>query len=365
MDFTFSAEQAELRGTARRYLEKACPEHRIGEPAEAAEVGWREITELGWLDTDLTEVELAILAEETGYALFPLPWFATMGLAALAYREAGLVPARPTTLAWLEPNHRVSTLDECLSGTGCVARRGPDGVRLHGVKRAATDARRTGEAVVVARAPDGAVLCLLDLTAPEQRRRSLATVDRTRPMADLVLSGAPARQLAGPGSAQRVLAATRLRALCLLAAEAVGVGQRALDLALAHARSRRQFGRPVGSYQAVAHPAAEVYAALEMARSLAYRAAWCVATADPAASEAVTVATVASREAAERSARNAIQTLGATGFAWEHPAHRLLRRVRWIAAFDGASSAHRARLAEALLTGPLTRSAADPAAPAG
>ncbi|HKT00945.1 MAG TPA: acyl-CoA dehydrogenase family protein, partial [Rugosimonospora sp.] len=124
---------------------------------------------------------------------------------------------------------------------------------------------------------------------------------------------------------------------------------RLLDTAVGHARARTQFGRPIGAFQAVAHPLAEVYAQTELARSLVLRAAWCVAAADPAVDEAVAVATVASREAAVRAGEVAIQVLGGTGFTWAHPAHRWYRRALATEAFDGYPRCHRARIAGLLL----------------
>jgi acyl-CoA dehydrogenase len=129
------------------------------------------------------------------------------------------------------------------------------------------------------------------------------------------------------------------------------VAQRALDLAVEHARSRTQFDRPIGSYQGVSHRLATSYTALELARSLAYRAAWCVAADAAETDEAVASAIVSAGTAAVDGCENAIQSMGGMGFTWNHPLHRFYKRAQWIAGFDGFATAHRADLAVLLLDG--------------
>jgi alkylation response protein AidB-like acyl-CoA dehydrogenase len=150
----------------------------------------------------------------------------------------------------------------------------------------------------------------------------------------------------------------------MFAAEAVGVAQRALDLAVEYAGVRTQFGRPIGSYQAVSHRLADAAVGVQLARSLAYRAAWCVQTDSADADDAVLYATVAARNGALGSCESAVQTFGGIGFTWAHPLHRLYRRARWIAAFDGATTAYRAELAALLIdqAPPTTRRAPTAAA---
>jgi alkylation response protein AidB-like acyl-CoA dehydrogenase len=173
-------------------------------------------------------------------------------------------------------------------------------------------------------------------------------VDSTRRLGELRLDGTPAERL--EVDAGVTLRAVRRRALALLACEASGLTQRALDLAVEHAKTRTQFDRPIGSYQGVSHRLANVYAALALARSLAYRAAWCVATDDPAQDEAVASAAVAAARAAVGGCENAIQAMGGIGFTWDHPLHRYYKRARWIAAFDGSPARHRAELADLVLS---------------
>jgi hypothetical protein len=146
-------------------------------------------------------------------------------------------------------------------------------------------------------------------------------------------------------------AGDRSRALTLSACEAVGLARAALESACGHARTRVQFGRPIGSFQAVSHRLAEVHTRLELAASLAYRAAWCLGNAPDETEEAALAAAIASREAAVEACEAEIQCWGAAGFVWEHPANRRYRRALWLASFLGTRSAHRAALAAVTLGG--------------
>ncbi len=349
MDFAFSDEQEMLRKAARQWLADRYPVDRVAALADS-DAGWDpavwpELTELGWLDPELSLLELAVLAEEAGYALLPAPWLCTVGLALPAYGDQP--PTRPATLAWADDG--AASLREAATTTACRADDDVDGWRLTGVKRAVPDAGTVAEAVVVARAGQGTGLFRVDLAAHPEVVHPLPTMDSTRRLGELRLDGTPAEAFGGPADAAAVLTATRRRVLALLACEAVGVTQRALDLAVGYARTRTQFDRPIGSYQGVSHRLANVYTALELARSLAYRAAWCVAADSADADEAVASATVSAGAAAVGGCENAIQSMGGIGFTWDHPLHRFYKRAQWIEAFEGAGRAHRADLAAVLL----------------
>ncbi|HEX6754878.1 MAG TPA: acyl-CoA dehydrogenase family protein [Mycobacteriales bacterium] len=343
MDFAFSDEQDMLRAAARSWLADRYPVDRVVELADS-DAGWdpavwSELTGLGWLDPELGLLEQAVLAEEAGYALLPAPWFSSV---ALAQPVLGAPPTRPATLAWVDD--AAATLRDAASSVACRADDDVDGWRLSGTKRAVPDGAAAAEAIVVARTADEVALFRVDLAEHADVVRPLSTEDRTRRLAELRLDGTPAEPVehAAAGTA---LTAVRRRSAALLACEAVGVTQRALELAVDHAKTRTQFDRPIGSYQGVSHGLADVYAALQLARSLAYRAAWCVSADDPAADEATATATVAAAHAAVGGCETAIQSMGGIGFTWDHPLHRFYKRAQWIAAFDGTSARRRADLA--------------------
>ncbi|TML72929.1 MAG: acyl-CoA dehydrogenase [Actinobacteria bacterium] len=134
-----------------------------------------------------------------------------------------------------------------------------------------------------------------------------------------------------------------------VALEATGIARYALDVAVEHAKTREQFGRPIGAYQAVAHPLADTYIENELARSLAYWAAWCVAEHDEQTEVAVAAAKSYAGDAAVAACERAIQVLGGIGFTWEHPLHRYYKRALWIQAYGGYTRAQRAKVAAWLL----------------
>jgi alkylation response protein AidB-like acyl-CoA dehydrogenase len=320
MDFAFTDEQEQLRAQARSYLAERFPSERVAELADS-EAGWdpsswRELAEMGWLGVSVPEehggaglgfVEEATLLEELGRALYPGPYLSTVGLALPALGPEELAPVVSGEERWS------ASLDGSLvPDLGIVDR-----------------------VVVVENG---------DTRAVPARGEVLETVDSTRRLGRLKPeNGTP---LAGDASLLRP------RALAALAAEAVGVGERALELGIEHAKTREQFGRPIGVYQAVSHKLADSYVETQLARSLAYWAAWCVAEDDPQAEVAAAAAKAYAAEAAVAACERSIQVLGGIGFTWEHMLHRYYKRAQWIQTFGGAAAAHRAQVAEALLGAP-------------
>ncbi|MFG1650026.1 acyl-CoA dehydrogenase family protein [Micromonospora sp. NPDC049275] len=388
MDFALTGEQEALRDTAAKYLAD-------DRPTADGRVAWAEIADLGWLDAELGTVELALLAEQFGWARGQSPWWATVGLAGPALRAAGRPVSAPATLAWAWENGP-GTLAEAVAaarrptgtdpaataarstGTdpaataarpsvGTVARAGTSSTDNPGVGCAvAGDGTLTGRAIRVPHAVDavdlvvavtgayGVELRLVDASAVRVTPAGAGgqALDPSRPVSTVELTGVPSTLLVAADAAADVLALTRRRALALLAAEAVGVAARALVWAGAYAATRTQFGAPIGANQAVAHPLAECYGQVETARSLAYRAAWTVdEETGRVADQAVLTANVAAREAALNACEVAIQTYGGSGFTWEQPLHHWYRRAWWLATFDGTVADARAELAGLLLDG--------------
>ena len=283
MDFAFSADQEALRAVARDFLAREFPIGRVAELADS-EAGWdrrswKQIHDLGWLSLSVPEadggagmgfLEEAVVFEETGRALYPGPVFSTLALArpALTGSEllAPLLGGQATaTLAWAEEG-ALGLLDS-------PGVRADAAGRLTGTKRYVPDLGLADVAVVVA----DAGLYAVNLREAAGAVVPRSTLDRTRRLGDLVLDATPATRLP---AGRDVLAEIRLRSMAALACEAVGVGLSVLDLAADYARTREQFGRPIGSYQAVSHRIANIYMAVELSRSLAYWAAWAVSAGD-------------------------------------------------------------------------------------
>ena len=307
MHFAFTTEQEALRSEARRWLEERYPPERVAELADS-EAGWdpaswAELAELGWLGVSVAEdeggaglgfLEEAVLFEELGRALYPGPYFSTVALA----------------LPLLDPDARAAVAAGEARWSAQVDALVPDLALV--------------EHVVTAGGPVAA------------EGTTVETMDRSRRLGRLATP-------AGDAAVDR----PRLRAA--LALEAVGIAQRALDWGVEHAKDRQQFGKAIGVYQAVSHSLVDAFMATELARSLAYWAAWCVAEDDHQAATAAAAAKAYAAEAAVSACERSIQVHGGIGFTWEHPLHRYYKRAQWIQAFDGFPARQRAEVAAELL----------------
>lgn len=349
MDFAFSDEQQMLRAAARDFLERRLPLERVVELADG-DVGWdpgswQQVSDLGWLGLSVPEdrggagmsfVDEAVVFEEAGRGLYPGPLFSTVAVAQPLLAAAGGEP-----------------LARMLAGRTAAVARHPGVMAtedlLTGTSRHVPDLGIVDDALVVADGPGGSSVWLVDLREHPRVVRPTSTMDTTRRLGDIVLDATPAVQLLDPTAAGPALATSRLRGLAALSCEAVGVAQRCLDISSSYAKERQQFGRPIGSYQGISHRIANIYVALEMARSLAYWAAWCVSVADQQAAAACAAAKANASEAAVFAAEGAIQSMGGIGFTWDHPLHRFYKRAQWIASYDGHPREHRASLAVSLL----------------
>jgi alkylation response protein AidB-like acyl-CoA dehydrogenase len=364
LDFAFTEEQEMLRSQARSFLEEKFPIDRVAKIAtdeEAdADMSWRELAELGWVGLSVPEadggagmsfLEESVLFEETGRALYPGPFFSTVGLSLPLLSgdllQAALSGERAATLAWAEPSSPNGLGQADRFST--KAEKGNGDWTLTGEKHLVPIGGHGGAVLVVAAAAEGTGVWTLDLDAPGVSASGLSTMDGTRRLGRLELTGAPAQVVVAPGEAAGALENVRRRALAALALEAVGVATKAFELAQEHVKTRKQFDKPIGAYQAVSHQVADTYVETELARSLAYWAAWCVANDDEQASVAVAAAKASAGEAAVAACERAIQVHGGIGFTWEHPLHLYYKRAQWIDSFEGFGSAHRATVAASLL----------------
>jgi alkylation response protein AidB-like acyl-CoA dehydrogenase len=365
VDFAFSDEQDMLRTSARALLAERYPIERVASIADGAGFDrreWSAIVDVGWTAISVPEdeggaglgfLEEMLIAEETGRALYPGPFLSSIVMALPALRIAGdgvkdlaadvATGRRIATVAWAGRDGRID-----------VERPPPlrveDG-RLVGDRSFVPDLA-AADLVLVVGAADGSeapAIWALDLDAGGVRRSGLATVDGTRPLADLALSGAEARMVASGAAAAGILRRVRDRALVASAAEACGVAGRALELAVAHARERKQFGRPVGSFQAVSHELARAFQDVESSRSLTYWAAWAVDQGEPDAPAAAAAARARAADAAVATCERAIQVHGGIGFTWEHPLHRFYKRALGISATMGSADELWSRVADEVL----------------
>jgi alkylation response protein AidB-like acyl-CoA dehydrogenase len=310
MDFAFSQEQLELKRQARAWLSERYPLDRDWDSKQ--DDRWSELAELGWLGVSVGEaeggvglgfVEEAILLEELGYALYPGPYLGTIGFA----------------LATLGPEDRTAVASGQTKWSAEVNGLVP---WLGSVDRVVD----------------------MDGVAQDARGDELVSVDPSRPLGRLErTNGTPL-----PG--QRDIP----RARAAMAAEALGIAQRVLELGVQHAKTREQFGKPIGVYQAVSHQLADTYTDVELARSLVYWAAWCVAEDDEQAPIAAAAAKSFAAEAAVAACERSIQVHGGTGFTWEHPLHRFYKRALWLEGFGSRPSELRLEVADAVLGVPVS-----------
>lgn len=352
------SEHDELRASVRRFLTDKSPGEAVRHWM-ASEDGfdpavWRVTAEqLGLTGLAVPEeyggagggpAELGVVLEETGRVLLPSPFFATVALAGQALTEAGPVAAR-----WLS-----GIADGSLTATLAVAEEAgswrPDDViatvaggKLSGTKMFVIDGDSAALLLVIARDEAGLGVFVVEGATSQVTRTRLDTLDPTRRLGRIDFDGAPSVRVGPPGEAyvRRVLDL----AVVALAAEQVGGAQACLDAAVEYAKVRVQFGRPIGTFQAIKHKCAEMLLRVESARS-AVRHAAAVAAEEPG--ELPVAAALAAAYCAEtytHAAKENIQIHGGLGCTWEHDAHLHLRRAKSSEHLFGSPAAHRAQLA--------------------
>ncbi|MGW9497128.1 acyl-CoA dehydrogenase family protein [Streptomyces prasinus] len=347
-------EQEELRSAVRSLLtrhEGAAAWGPLAEQVGAAGLAVPE--EYGGAGGGARDVH--VLMEELGRSLSPLPLLGSAVLTAGALLASGDKEACGRLLPPLAEGRSVGTLAWAEGGSWEAAAVRAEAVPgsggtwlVTGAKEYVLDWPGVDVLLVAARTAAGVSLFEVAVGAAGARREPVVTMDGTRGQARWVLSGAEGRLIGVDGDGERTLAHVRDLACAALAAEQVGAAGRCLELTVAYARDRVQFGRPIGSFQAVKHRLADAYVLVESARSAALGAAF-AADEDPAALErAAAVAKSVCSEAFSAVAGETIQLHGGIGITWEHDAHRYFKRAHGAGELFGAPARHRARLAAGL-----------------
>ena len=377
MNLGVSAEQRELRDSVRRFLAERAPLTRVRELMETADGidpdVWRQVsTQLGLPGIAVPEeyggagfsfAEQAIVLEELGAALFTGPYLASAVLAATALLASDDEEARKDLLPGIAAGETVATLAFTEDGgswdpASIRLAAAPDdtGWRLDGHKSFVLDGHTADLILAVAAAGTDGKLSLfavnavnavnaVDAGAIGLTRHALPTLDQTRKLARLAFNGTPARLVGEPGAARAVLARTLDVAAIALAAEQLGGAQRALDMAVAYAKVRQQFGRPIGSFQAIKHRCADLLLEVESLRSAVGYAAAAVAAGSTEVPVLAPLLKAYASEVYSHVAGENIQIHGGIGFTWEHDAHLYLKRAKASELFLGDASYHRDRLA--------------------
>jgi alkylation response protein AidB-like acyl-CoA dehydrogenase len=371
VDFAFSEEQDQLRDAVRRFLEAKSPSAEVRRLMETDEgydpAVWSQMAnELGLQSLHIPEeyggqgftwVELGIVLEEMGAALLCAPYFSTVVLAASAIMNGATPEQQAELLAGIASGETIASLAITepngkwdASGVEMVASGSGDAVTLDGTKSYVIDGHIANLIIVVARAEgttgtDGVGLYVVDGDAAGLTRTQLATLDQTRKQAKLEFAGVPARALGDAGNAWPAVEKTLQHASVGLCNEMVGGAQKVLDMSVEYAKVRVQFGRPIGSFQAIKHKCADMLLEVESAKSAAYYAA---GTAAEDTDELPVIASLAKAYCSDayfHAAAENIQIHGGIGFTWEHDAHLYFKRAKSSEVLLGDATYHRERLA--------------------
>ncbi|WP_374024608.1 acyl-CoA dehydrogenase family protein [Mycobacterium sp. HNNTM2301] len=364
--FGFTDEQNELRRVVRSFLESRADEahvrRHLEQPLGYDPSLWAQMSgELGLVGLAIPEefggqgftfVELGVVAEELGRALVPSPYFASAVLASSALLGSGDLAAQQRYLPGIASGVTVASLAVTEESgrweAGAIrtrARKTAHGWMVDGAKTYVLDGCSADVLLVAAHTDSGLSLFAVD-RFESVARRALSTLDQTRRQARIEFSATPALLVGRAGGAEAVLRSTLALGCAALAAEQVGGAQRCLEMAVAYAKARRQFGKPIGSFQAIRHKCADLFLDIECARGAAYYAVRAAAQPAPELLAVASLAKACSSEAYARAAAANIQIHGGIGFTWEHPAHLYFKRAQSSGRLLGDASYHRGLLAD-------------------
>ncbi|TMB02371.1 MAG: acyl-CoA dehydrogenase [Deltaproteobacteria bacterium] len=356
MDFGFNEEQEMLRKSARDFLAKECAMTYVRQMMEDErgfrDEQWQQMAGLGWMGLILPEehggagldfVDLIVVLEEMGRVVLPGPFFSTVVLGGVALLEGASAAQRKellpklaagklrVTLAQLEPSARWDA-----EGIALEARPAGGGYKLSGTKLFVPDAHTADLLIVAGRAPgstgaEGVSLFLVDAKAPGVTTTLLKTMDQTRKLCEVALRdvSVPAERVLGPaGQGWKLLERVTDRGKVGLCAEMCGGAQKVLEMSVDYAKVREQFGRPIGSFQAIQHKCANMLVEVESSKSATYYAAWAVANDVPEGPLAAAMAKAYCSDAYRHTAGEGIQIHGGIGFTWEHDMHIYFKRAK-------------------------------------
>ncbi|HET8931478.1 MAG TPA: acyl-CoA dehydrogenase family protein [Acidimicrobiales bacterium] len=367
MNFAFNDEQEELRRIVRTFLEDKSDEAAVREQMDTTDgfdpAVWTQMAEqLGLQGLVIPEeyggsgfsfVELIVVLEEMGRALLCAPYFSTVVLAAQTLQHSGDEAAKTAylpgiasgetraALALTEPNGRWDA-----EGVTATATKSGDDWTIDGTKSYVIDGHTADLLIVAARTDAGVSLFAVPADATGVERTALSTMDQTRKQAKVEFSATPATLIGTDGEGWSVIERVLDLAAVALAAEQVGGAQRTLDMSVDYAKERIQFGRPIGSFQAIKHKCADMLLEVESAKSAAYYAGWCAAELNDELPSVASLAKAYCSEAYFHCAAENIQIHGGIGFTWEHPAHLYFKRAKSSELLFGDPAYHRELLAQ-------------------
>jgi alkylation response protein AidB-like acyl-CoA dehydrogenase len=357
MEFGLNESQQLLKENARKFFAGECPMNetrRLIETETAyGETLWAKMAEQGYTGiifpeefggVGLGKVELILLMEEAGRALLPGPFFSTVALAGAVLDALATVEQKEKYLAPIcrgEARSTVAMLEASASWDPADVRITAAHGKLTGEKLFVPDAAVAGTIIVVAR--NGAFL--VDAKAPGLKVSPMSGMDLARKVYAVQFTDTPAEKLGDLAGLPRALDV----ATAALVGEMVGGMQRTLDLTVEYAKTRKQFGKPIGMFQAVQHQCADMYLETESSRSAAYYAAWALEENAPDASVAVSIAKMYASDAGRTVGNRGIQVHGGMGFTWENDLHLYYRRAKASETMFGDANFHRERIARMVI----------------
>ena len=371
MDFDLSKPQKLLKESARQFLSRQCKPERVrqlmeSESAYDADL-WREIADQGWTGLTISEefgglglglIELAVVAEEMGRACLPGPFLSTFFASSLIerassqaqksrYLEAIATGELKATVALLESDAAWNT-----DAIAVKAERSNGDYVISGKKLFVPDARIADVVICVARNGDGHLLLPVERRTEGVEVKATPSMDATRKLSEVVFTDVSVPDVdvfGADGDASGALAEAVDAATVALCAEMVGGMQWILDTTVEYAKTRQQFGRPIGSFQAIQHQCADMLLMTESARSATYYAAWSVSEGSEMAGTAVSVAKAYCSDAFREVANRGVQIHGGIGFTWEHDLHLYYKRSKAAEVMFGDATFHRERIARAVI----------------
>ena len=367
MNFAFSEEQEQLRQIVNEFMTAKSPEAEVRRLMETEsgydEAVWQQMAEQMGLQgliipeefggSGYSYVELTVVLEEMGRRLLCAPFFSTVVLAANALIHSGDDAAKAALLPGIASGETIATL----AFTEQNGRWDAEGItmpatneggtwKLSGSKMYVLDGAIANVLIVAARTDAGVSLFSVQGDAAGLTRTALSTMDQTRKQAKVDFDGVEATLIGTDGGGWDVLSRVLDLAAVALAAEQVGGAQECLEMAVAYAKDRVQFGRPIGSFQAIKHKCADMLLEVESSKSAAYYAAWCAAELNDELPSVASLAKAYVSEAYFHTTAENIQIHGGIGFTWEHPAHLYFKRAKSSELLFGDPTYHRELLAQ-------------------
>ena len=367
MEIAFNEEHEELRRSVRRFLEDRSDEQAVRRTMDTEqgyeEDVWKQMAQQMGLQglivpaehggAGLGAIEMMVVMEEMGRALLCAPYLSTAVLAASALNEAGSEDGKKNLLPGIADGSTIATVALVDEGAGwslddvtMQATASGDGFTLSGRKTYVLDGHTANVILVVAKTGDDVGLFRVDAGAAGLSTEALPTLDQTRKLANVTLANTPATRVSASGDQTEALARSLALTLVAIAAEQVGGAQWCLDTSTQYAKERLQFGRPIGSFQAIKHRCADMLVSVEFSKSAAYNAGFTAAAGENGLAEAVHMAKSYCSEAYFKAAGDTIQIHGGMGFTWEHPAHLYFKRAKSSSLLFGGPLQHREKLAD-------------------